>query len=219
VPISARTSGYGACPALSGVSCRVFAALVPAHLSGSTCPTGVDVSACGRSPLSSCPTHRRQHWESWSRQSLATRLNLLVSRTPRTPRPLASRLVVFLGVDIFSAGAPSAGGRTHHPPDHDPRPPKLRSRTDCRGGTAGSSAVPSKSTKVRAARNSRKNRSLLPTSWRYARIAITIDATAAVVCAKAMRSSRLTQTLNLPRQKNRTRMQPQSKNEAERPTR
>src|ERR1017187_1706689 len=78
--------------------------------------------------------------------------------------------------------------------------------------------VPSKSTKARAARNNRKNRSLLPTSWRYARTAIAIDATAAVVCAKAMRSSRLTQTLNWPRQKNRIRMQPQSKNEAERPT-
>jgi hypothetical protein len=67
--------------------CRVSVSLALPHSSDSTCPTGADMSACGRNPLSWFPSTQRHHAMSRLRQwlpSLITRLNLFVARNPRT---------------------------------------------------------------------------------------------------------------------------------------
>ena len=126
------------------VSCTVSVSLAQAHSSESSYPTGPDVSAYGGSPLSLFPETQRQHPMFRPPQllpSLTTRLNLRVSRSPRTRQALALHLAVFLDAGIFPSDAPSARGRIRRPPDRDPSPPNRWSRIGCRGGTAGSTAA------------------------------------------------------------------------------
>jgi len=77
VPIQYALADVEDDPRPHGASCRVFAVSVPAHPSGSTCPTGAGVIACGRSLLSLFPATQRRHRALRLRQwfpSLALRL-------------------------------------------------------------------------------------------------------------------------------------------------
>src|SRR5882762_4300921 len=150
-PMLPRALRYRNSDELLLVSCTVSVSLALAHSSESSCPTGADVSACGRSPLSFFPALQRQHptfRPPQSLPSLAARLNLRASRTPRTRLARASRPAVFLAADIFSSCAPSVCGRTRRPLGCDLCPHDRRSTTGCRGGTAGSSSVLSASTET-----------------------------------------------------------------------